>query len=66
MASGPAIKPGDVWRSKHYHRDCQLEQGVISDVITVPSHTKKDNPEGPPHHIRHLSDANQRLNRHPE
>jgi hypothetical protein len=38
----------------------------VSDVNTVPSHTKKDNPKGCSHHIRNVSDANLRLHRHPE
>src|SRR5271165_7334876 len=38
----------------------------VTDVITVPSHTKKDNPEGCPQPIRNVSDANPPLHRHLE
>ena len=38
----PAAFPG------HFAKDHTGRAAPIPDVITVPSHTKKDNPEGPP------------------
>src|SRR4029077_19070124 len=35
-----------------------------SDPLTVPAHTKKGNPEGPPNNIRNTSDANPLPRRH--
>jgi hypothetical protein len=38
----------------------------MSDVITVPSHTKKDNPKAALNPVRIVNDANPLLRRHPE